>query len=97
MSAKPADHPAKKGHVRLGAKEFPVRPGLDDDWDLAEMISEAEEGSTTATIRLAKYVLNDSAPAYAAMKKAATVDGRVSATQMSEFVQQAIGATSPNS
>lgn len=97
MTATPTDHPAKKGHIRLGGKEYALRPALDDDWSMAEMIAAAEDGATSATIQLARYILKDSEPAYDAMKKAATVDGRVSAARMSELIQQSIEAASPNS
>jgi hypothetical protein len=97
MPTLPTDHKPKIGFARLGTKNYPVRPGLDDDWDFADLLAAAEDGSPAATVRAVKYALMDDADAYAALRKQATVDGRVSATKVGEIFERIIEQSAPNS
>lgn len=98
MTEAPQDRKAKKGHVRIGGKDYKVRPGLDDDWSFVEMQAAAEKGSPAAMIRSVQYALNDDDAAYEAVKEQCRgEDGQVSATQIGQWIERILGATVPNS
>ena len=94
-----ADSAAKKQTVRLAGKEWPLRPRLEDDWEMMEIIAEgvANPNDPSAVVRSAKYVLNDDPDAYAALKLEATMDtGRVSTQRITEILRDAIASAAPN-
>ena len=85
--------------IKLDGKPFKLRPNLEDDWEAAEMLAEAEEdASPSAAVKLAKYILGDNPDAYQALKRASVNpdSGHVSTERLTAVLKAALAAHAPN-